>query len=128
MPIHTLWNDTEQRSINIIFTTPFELSDWYQAISQVCNMLNKVQHPVNIILDMSALDYLPMSMIENLNTSKPRYHINQYAQVAIVNKQFVHPMRTLLHDTDLFSGTHVVSTYEEANRTVNALALLLAVS
>ena len=124
MPIQIQWDDAQQSCIYTVLTAPFDLNDWYEAVAETCTMLNRVQHPVNIILDMSIFDHLPMKLIDALNSSKPRYHANQYAQIAIVGERMVIPMQTLLEETELMQGTAVVSSLVEANEILNEMKVL----
>jgi hypothetical protein len=124
MPIQIQWDDPQQSCIYTILTAPFDLNDWYNAVAKTCIMLNSVQHPVNIILDVSLFDHLPMKLIDALNTCKPRYHANQYAQIAIVGERMVIPMQTLLDEAELMQGTAVVSSLVEANRILDEMRMI----
>lgn len=128
MPILIQWDDPQQSCIYTVLTAPFNLNDWYEAVTETCIMLNSVQHPVNIILDMSIFDHLPMQLIDALNTSKARYHVNQSAQIAVVGTSMVNPMRTLLDNTDMMRGTHVVSSLMDANDILDEMKVLARVS
>ena len=110
------------------FISAFDLTEWYEAVSKTCIMLNLVRHPVNIILDMSYFDTLPMEFVDALNSSKPRYHDNQNAQIAVVQHSLMMPMQTLLNDTDMFRGTSVVSSLIEAYQMPNKMREFAKVS
>jgi hypothetical protein len=114
MPIQIQWGDPQQASIQINFTESFDLDSWYKTITEVSMMLNSKQHPVDIILDLTKFDRLPMQLIDALNSSKPRFHDNQYAQIAVVQHPLLNPMRTLLNETDMLRGTAVVASLIEA--------------
>lgn len=128
MPIQIQWDDPQQSCIHTIFTAPFDLNDWYKAVAETCIMLNSVQHPVHIILDLSTFDHLPIKLIDALNTSKPRYHVNQDIQIAVVHESLVIPMQTLLNDTDMIEGTAVVARINEAYRLLNDMRVLAMAS
>ncbi len=128
MPIQIQWGDPHQASIQITFTSTFDLTEWYEAVSDTCIMLNTVRHPVNIILDMAYFDTLPMQLVDALNSSRARYHDNQYAQIAVVQKPVQMPMQTLLKDTDMLRGTAVVSSLIEAYQMPNKLREFAKVS
>ena len=128
MPIQIQWDDSQQTYIRKVFTAPFDLNDWYEAVTETCIMLNSVQHSVNIILDMSIFDHLPMQFIDALNTSKSRYHINHFAQIAVVQQSLAIPMQRLLDDTDMLQGTHVVSTLETAYQILDEMRFLASAS
>jgi len=119
MPVQIQWGDPQQSSIQITFIASFDLSEWYEAVSKTCIMLNSVRHSVNIILDMSYFDCLPTELIDALNSSRSRYHDNQYAQIAVVQRPVLIPMQTLLNDTDMYHGTAVVSSLIEAYQMPN---------
>jgi len=108
------WGDPQQSTIHTILSASFDLNDWYEAITELCIMLNSVQHPVNIILDMSSFDHLPMQLIDALNSSKPRIHDNHYAQIIVVQKSLLNPAQILLNDTDMLRGTAVVLSLIDA--------------
>ena len=114
MTIQIQWGDPQQASIQINLTAPFDLNGWYNAITEVSMMLNSKQHPVDIILDLTKFDRLPMQLIDALNSSKPRFHDNQYAQIAVVQHPLLIPMQALLKETDMLHGTAVVASLIEA--------------
>ena len=114
MPIKIQWGDPQQNTIHTLFSTPFDLNDWYEAITKTCIMLNTVHHPVNIILDMSSFDHLPMTLINALNSSKPRLHNNQEAQILVVQKSLLNPAKILINEADMLRGTAVASSLTNA--------------
>lgn len=121
MPVHIQWGDPQKASIQITFISPFDLNDWYDSVTKTCIMLNTVQHSVNIIIDLSYFDSVPMQLIDALNSSKSRYHDNQSAQIAVVQRPVLIPMQTLLNDTDMFHGTAIVSSLIEAYQMPNTV-------
>lgn len=127
MPVKIVWDDSQETVLRQIFTSSFDLSDWYEAVTQTCQMLNTVYHPVNVILDLSEFDQLPPDLINILNQSKSRYHTHQSAQITVVHPNCVKPMRTLLNNTDILTGSGVVASLDEAYHTFNRLQLLASV-
>lgn len=121
MPNQIQWGDPQQSTIHTILTAPFNLNSWYEAITETCIMLNSVQHPVNIILDMSSFDHLPMQLINALNSSKPRFHDNHHAQIIVVQKTLRNPAQILLSDTDMLRGTAVALSLVDAYELLDKL-------
>jgi|GEM_PF-2497328 len=117
MPIQLLWSNPQQSSITITINFPHDVRecDWFTAVSQLCVKLNEVNHPVNVIIDMSALNDVPFDIIASINASKPRFHANHGLQVAVVKPSLRRPLSALLRDTTVNTGTAVVSSVKEAD-------------
>ena len=115
MPIQLLWNNPQQSSITIKFPHDVRECDWFTAVSHLCIKLNEVHHPVNVIIDMSTLNDVPFDIIASINASKPRFHANHGLQVAVMKSSLRRPLSALLRDTDVNTGTAVVTSVEEAN-------------
>ncbi len=123
MPIQLKYSETQQSYIYLTLTPSYTLNNWYEAISTLCVMMNQVDYPINLILDMSTLNQLPLDIIEALNCSTARYHKNHYAQVAIVKSALCVPMQTLLDNVNMTQGTAVASSYEQAISMCESLKL-----
>ena len=115
MSIKLLWHNQQQLSIRMSFEKTATVNDWYMGISQLCVMLNEINHPVNVILDMSELDHLSYDIIASINACKPRIHDNHSSQVAIVRPHLQRPMNALLRNNSIITGTWVVTSIEEAD-------------
>lgn len=116
MPIKMLWGNPTKTVLHQIYMETFDLSEWYEAISQTCIMLNQVRHPVNMILDLQAVDHIPMDWIEVLSHSKSNYHVNQSRQVVVVKPAHVRPLKTLLKRSDNIYNMSIVSSRDEARQ------------
>lgn len=123
MPVQLKYSETQQSYIYLTLTPSYTLNNWYEAISALCVMMNQVDYPINLILDMSELNQLPLDIIEALNYSTARYHKNHYAQVAIVKSSFTVPMQTLLDNVNMTQGTAVASSHEQAISMCESLKL-----
>ena len=116
MSIKMLWGDPAKKTLRQIYMQTFDLSEWYEAVSQTCIMLNDVRHSVHMILDLQAVDHIPVDWLEVLSHSKSRYHVNQSQHVMIVKPAHVKPVQTLLNTRDNIYKMTVVTSREEAKQ------------
>lgn len=116
MPIQLRWNNTEKTLLHQIFTDSFDLNDWYQSVTEVRIMLNELQHSINIMLDLTALDQVPCDWVNIINRYVPHYHAMQAQQVVVVRDCHLKPMQVLLNLGDTSNTIQVVSSVDAAKQ------------
>lgn len=119
MPIQLRWNNTEKTLLHQIFTESFDLDDWYHSVTEVRIMLNELQHPINIMLDLTALDQLPCDWVNIINRYAPHYHAMQAQQVIVVREYHLKPLQVLLNLGDTSNTIQVVSSKHAAKQLFN---------
>ncbi len=118
MTIKLNWQN-QQQMIHMVFPQTATVNDWYMGTSKLCPLFNAVNHPVNVIVDLSELNHLPYDIIASLNAGKPRFHTNHAGQIVVVKSHLRRPMNALLRNNTMMTGTQVVTSIDEAYQAFN---------
>src|SRR5689334_21301759 len=83
MPIETQWENDEKQVIVSVYTGLWGLDEFYQAVETCNRLMDSVDYPVNLILDMSKSTTLPNGFMGAIRSMSQKPH-PQMGVMAIV--------------------------------------------
>jgi hypothetical protein len=89
MGINVNWDNEEHTIIGLAFDKPWTWDDFENANKNMMEMLNSVQHKVDIIFDISRAGFPPSGALQRFRKVSQNYHPNTRHLVYVGGKEFV---------------------------------------
>lgn len=85
MGVSYTWDDDAKTTLRYTATDPWNWNDYHKAVRMAAFSLHGLEHPVDVIFDLSATATLPGGALAHLRTVGRRSHDALSGRVVIVN-------------------------------------------
>ena len=126
MTIKTSWENDEKQVIVSVYTGLWGLDEFYQAVETCNRLMDSVDYPVNLILDMSKSTTLPNGFMGAIRSLSQKPHANMGIMAIVGANKLVKIFTDLI--AKVYRGraarkSYMVQTYEEAHEIFKQRAL-----
>lgn len=125
MPIQVIWDNEEQTIIRQIFSDPWELSAYYDAIKITNAMMDSNENLIDIIIDGSDAHALPRNLLSGLGYVEAHVHARERYVIAVTQNLLVKGFFGILKRVKPSLGAKVklVNTLDEAYAAIQQLEI-----
>ena len=117
MPINVMWKNEEKTMLGFMYEGKWDLNDFYQANQQGNSMLDSVNYPVALVMDVQGSRMIPNGFIAALSNTSKKIHPNAGIVVMVgVNvfaRAFVDIFRKIYPQKDGEKTIHFTANYTE---------------
>lgn len=85
MSILVEWDNVEQTAIRLVYESTWNWRDHFLALDAVNTLMNTVQHPVDLVLDLQRSMPLPESTAWHVSQPHKRLHDNWSGRTIIIS-------------------------------------------
>jgi hypothetical protein len=83
MPINVVWKNPEKTILVFSYVGRWDLNDFYQSNEKGNLLLDEVQYPVHLVLDVSASRTAPNGLMNAMTNTTRKLHVNTGVMIMV---------------------------------------------
>lgn len=127
MPIKVAWVDDQKKTLIFAYEGQWDLADFYQVTDEGNHLMDQVDYPVNMILDVRRSKTIPNGFMNAISNTARKLHPNTGTMVMVGINPFARAFIGLYHkihpNQAVEKPIHFAGSYDEAHKLFERYAL-----